>query len=1135
MTSNSMFLRSIRYVLSVGAPDRQTRNSRRKGSFASLQGSAEVVEDRCLLSGTSILNGALYSGGNSGNGGPTGNSNPLTSIPVLHSLPGAPVTIYLDFDGHTETSADWTQNGTRAVSTPVYDIDGDLTTFSDEELRRMEEVWYRVSEDFAPFDINVTTVDPGTFNDFQAIRVSIGGDGAWGGAPSGGVAFLDSFSNSASNTCFVFTDNLNNGAAVPTAMNSSHEAGHTLGLVHHSQFDATGNYVTEYDPGNSRIGPIMGGAFDSERNIWVNAPTNVDVNTFQDDLAVITSGANQTVHNRVDDHGNTVQTATQPTITSTTVINTGIIERNDDVDMFRLETNSGNVSFSATGLDVNSFYPGLNLNPGTNLDLVIRLYDATGQLISENNPTNGLNASITTTLGAGVYYIGVSGTGEYGALGQYTLSSTLIPLPSTPTMLGPLGTLSQPLPFFEWTPGANADHYELQVNNLTTNQFNYYTRNVTGTSHLAVSQFVQGDYQARVRTVAADDTFSAWSEYVSFTIDIPAPVKPVVNRPTGIIPDSFPDFGWTGDSFSSTYTLWVNNATTGQRVIYRTSYPQTSYTHFSPLPDGIYRAWVQAFNSLGESSVWSDAVDFTVKAPLAVAPTITAPIAVSDNTSPRIEWNAVDAAAKYDLWVDNLTTGTSQVIRQQNISYLTPYFDATDLPQGTFRAWVRTANGNNIFSLWSSPLTFTIDIPVPSTPTMTAPTGANGSSVVTTANPTFQWTAAVRAVKYDLWVNNVTTGQAQIIRQQSLTDTQYVALSVLPQGSYRAWVRGINSANEVGEWSTVFTFVLDEPVPTVPVIISPASNPAGSVESTTPTFTWISELNAPFYEFRLDDETLNTTSVIRVTNLKTKSYTIPANQQLTEHKYVAMVRGVNSSGEMSNWSAPYRIRIDIPNPSTPTILSPSGSSKDTTPTFEWTHSSSAVRYEILVRDLERSETIVLQVKSFTLDPTGKISSYTLPNSQAFRPGTYRFWIRGFNSLGTASAWSDARAFVISASLDLKALKNVDPMDDQSADEFYAMAELQSEREADVSVPADNAVTAITRVEVPDSPVTNGSVADVMIEEVMTSLSDPTSTASAMLSGARLTETESESDQTSTAAAALLALAVMPARRNRREE
>ncbi len=733
----------------------------------------------------------------------------------------------------------------------------------------------------------------------------------------------------------------------------------------------------------------------------------------------------------------------------------------------------------------------------------------------------------------------VAGTFGRGVWTLPNASLLLDPTPTTPTMIGPVGTFTNPVPLFEWSVGANADHYELAVDNLTKNITNYYTQNVVTTSHLAVSQFIEGDYQSRVRTVTATGKFSTWSNFVKFTIDIPTPAKPTIIRPSGDITDSFPKFEWTGDAFSSNYSLWVSNAATQARVIYRTEYDGTSYVHFNPLPDGTYHAWVRAFNAVGEYSPWSDFVKFTIDAPIPVAPVITAPTPVTSDTSPRIVWNAVNGAASYDLWVNSLTTGQAQIIRRSDISYKTPYFDAPTLPQGSYTAWVRAANGNSEFSQWSKPYSFTFDILPPATPKMLEPTGALGSQTITTTNPTFKWTAAAGAVKYDLWVNNVTTGQAQIIREQNITGTQYVALTNLPQGNYRAWVRGINRANEVGDWSTVHIFNLDEATPSIPVITAPIPNPAGSVENPNPTFAWRADFDAPLYEFRLDDQTLNKTNVVRVSNIQAKSYTIPNNQRLAEHTYVAMVRAVNNSGEMSDWSAPYRVRIDVPNPTTPSIVGPTGTSKDRTPTFEWNHDSGSLRYEILVRDLERAETIVLQVTAFSLDPTGKIAFYTLPDNKAFQPGTYRFWIRAFNSVGTSSGWSNSKTFVISASLDLKNLKIVEPAKLESAEAFYAAAQHYVQPDSDtteaVTIEAPAIMVAVTELVLP--PVADVAISETAIEELMESLANPSSAASSMLSGVWFDAhvTESKPDGTPTAAASLLALAMMPVRRKRREE
>src|SRR5262245_38655843 len=52
------------------------------------------------------------------------------SVPAYSSLPTANATLYLDFDGHSESS--WGSYG--SISAPAYDTDGDATTFSTTEL-----------------------------------------------------------------------------------------------------------------------------------------------------------------------------------------------------------------------------------------------------------------------------------------------------------------------------------------------------------------------------------------------------------------------------------------------------------------------------------------------------------------------------------------------------------------------------------------------------------------------------------------------------------------------------------------------------------------------------------------------------------------------------------------------------------------------------------------------------------------------------------------------------------------------------------------------------------------------------------------------------------------------------------------
>ena len=76
------------------------------------------------------------------------------AVPQLASRPGAAASLYLDFDGNVERQ--WGNHAN--VVTPAYDSDNNPAAFGEAELAAIREIWARVAEDYAPFNINVTTV-----------------------------------------------------------------------------------------------------------------------------------------------------------------------------------------------------------------------------------------------------------------------------------------------------------------------------------------------------------------------------------------------------------------------------------------------------------------------------------------------------------------------------------------------------------------------------------------------------------------------------------------------------------------------------------------------------------------------------------------------------------------------------------------------------------------------------------------------------------------------------------------------------------------------------------------------------------------------------------------------------------------
>ncbi len=372
----------------------------------------------------------------------------LTSI-NLHSNPGASHVIYLDFNGHTTTGTIWNSQSTggAAIVTPAFSTDSDYTTFSVSEASIIQEVWAWVSEDYAPFDVDVTTQDPGvsalsksnSSDTTYGIRIVIGGSSLdWletGTATAAGVGFLNSFTLSTDTPVFVFQAQTHN-SAFEIAAAASHEAGHSLNLNH----DGTLSPPLEYYSGQGIWSPIMGAAY-TKLNQWSKGEYASASNT-EDDLAVITSHG---LSYRPDEAGNTRANAASLNITSSTTASaSGIITTASDVDFYQF-------SVGATG------NTSIQINPaatGPNLDILANLYDSTGALLATSNPLGAFNASFSLTLNPGTYYVSIDGTGEgnplisgysdYGSLGQYTLDLTLSTFDVTAPTITSLSTVSSP-------------------------------------------------------------------------------------------------------------------------------------------------------------------------------------------------------------------------------------------------------------------------------------------------------------------------------------------------------------------------------------------------------------------------------------------------------------------------------------------------------------------------------------------------------------------------------------------------------------------------------------------------------------------------------------------------------------------
>ncbi|RYY60901.1 MAG: T9SS type A sorting domain-containing protein [Chitinophagaceae bacterium] len=358
-------------------------------------------------------------------------------VPVLNSHPSSSAVLFLDFDGHTVNGTAWNYNG------PI------VCGGSGLDQNQAKEVFHRVSEDFAPFDLNVTT-DSTVFLHAPAdkrMRVIITISSSWYGV-AGGVAFVGSFNWGDDTPCFIFSA-LHQYRVKDISEATSHEAGHTLGLFHQSNYDAACNKLSDYHwgTGTGEIGwaPIMGAGYSKNFTVWHNGANSWGCDSYQSDLEIITSGANGFGY-RTDDHSNSFVTPTIPVFTANQFSVAGVIEKNTDKDLFRfIMPGTGLFQLDAIPNNVGSG------NLGSDLDMQVSLYSETQTLLSVYNPGTLLSSLVDTFLNAGTYYLRIEGRGNayasnYASLGSYSL-------------LGKITNASSPLPLhrLELTGSQNGD------------------------------------------------------------------------------------------------------------------------------------------------------------------------------------------------------------------------------------------------------------------------------------------------------------------------------------------------------------------------------------------------------------------------------------------------------------------------------------------------------------------------------------------------------------------------------------------------------------------------------------------------------------------------------------------------------
>jgi hypothetical protein len=217
--------------------------------------------------------------------------------------------------------------------------------------------------------------------------------------------------------------------------------------------------------------------------------------------------------------------------------------------------------------------------------------------------------------------------------------------------------------------------------------------------------------------------------------------------------------------------------------------------------------------------------------------------------------------------------------------------------------------------------------------------------------PTLNWSSAIGAEKYELWVdNNLDFSSPEIL--ENIAGNTHTSTSALVDGTYYWKVMALGAENEELGWTSTWTFTVDTVQPAAPMLASPEDNQIDNVM--TKTFTWAQPEPNAIYNLQV-----STTASFGQPYFHDNSSIVENSYSFTftaGGAYYWRVRAMDVAGNWGAWSENSKLTITAP-PGVPQLNTPENEAylSENTLILEWAAGFYADNHRLLVdNDLDFS-------------------------------------------------------------------------------------------------------------------------------------------------------------------------------------